>query len=165
MPSRNESPDVPDFDTEGEAAFLRKTLAAFIEDARFRSRAESASVAFGDTGFCFTVQLDVPVTGEPANDPSDAVDNVVEAVERLRGAAPDPAPSLIRRGRKPSQASRREGLTIETNHDHGTLHNYDTGEALRPATAEELAASDAEMAAGRPEGVIIVDGRRCYVVP
>lgn len=41
--------------------------------------------------------------------------------------------------------------------DH-TLRNYQTGEAIRPATADELAAS---LAAG-PEGVIMVDGVGCY---
>lgn len=38
----------------------------------------------------------------------------------------------------------------------GTLYDYATGEALRPATPEEQAASDAEVAAGHPEGVIEV---------
>lgn len=46
---------------------------------------------------------------------------------------------------------------------HGDLHDYTTGEYIRPATAAEKAASDAEVAAGHPEGVITVDGRSCYV--
>ncbi len=37
---------------------------------------------------------------------------------------------------------------------HGTLCDYDTGEFLRAASAEERAAS----------GVINVDGRRCHVI-
>ena len=42
---------------------------------------------------------------------------------------------------------------------HGTLTDYRTGEDIRPATAEEAAASTA---AGE-RGVITVDGRSCYV--
>lgn len=46
---------------------------------------------------------------------------------------------------------------------HGDLMDYTTGEYIRPATASEKAASDAEVAAGHPEGIITVDGRSCYV--
>lgn len=42
----------------------------------------------------------------------------------------------------------------------GYLHDYSTGESLRPASAYELAES---LNAG-PEGVIQVGGRACYVV-
>lgn len=47
--------------------------------------------------------------------------------------------------------------------DHGGLHEYATGAWLRPATQEEREASDKEVAAGHPEGLIEVDGRTCYV--
>ena len=43
--------------------------------------------------------------------------------------------------------------------DNGTLHDYKTGEAIRPATPAEIEAS---RNAGH-EGVIEVDGRSCYV--
>lgn len=49
--------------------------------------------------------------------------------------------------------------TNETVNEHGTLNDYKTGEVIRPATADELAASKA---AG-DTGVITVDGRSCYV--
>jgi hypothetical protein len=48
----------------------------------------------------------------------------------------------------------------ETQTDHGTLIDYQTGDDIRPATVSEREASDE---AG-PEGVIIVGGRSCYVV-
>jgi hypothetical protein len=43
--------------------------------------------------------------------------------------------------------------------EFGDLHDYATGEYLRPATLPER---DESRAAG-PEGVILVRGRRCYV--
>ena len=43
--------------------------------------------------------------------------------------------------------------------EYGDLHDYATGEYLRPAT---LAERDESRASG-PEGVILVRGRRCYV--
>ena len=49
--------------------------------------------------------------------------------------------------------------------DFGTLHDYATGEELRPATSDERKRSDDEIEAGHPEGVILVDGRSCYVEP
>ena len=46
---------------------------------------------------------------------------------------------------------------------YGDLMDYAAGEFIRPATAAEKATSDAEVAAGHPEGLITVDGRTCYV--
>ncbi len=47
--------------------------------------------------------------------------------------------------------------------DYGTLCDYQSGEALRPATTEERASSlDAAKSDGG-SGVIVVDGRSCYV--
>ena len=46
---------------------------------------------------------------------------------------------------------------------YGDLMDYTTGDYIRPATAEEKAASDAEVAAGHNEGLITVDGKTCYV--
>jgi len=43
--------------------------------------------------------------------------------------------------------------------DYGTLTDYASGEPIRPATREERKDSDEAL----PEGVIVVDGRRCYV--
>ena len=51
--------------------------------------------------------------------------------------------------------------TSETTTDHGTLTDYQTGEAIRPATRHEREESDD---AG-PEGIILVDGQSCYVDP
>ena len=47
--------------------------------------------------------------------------------------------------------------------DHGTLYDYSTGEELRPATAEEQAASEQAAETDGGHGVIEVDGRSCYV--
>jgi len=52
---------------------------------------------------------------------------------------------------------------VERDHAHGDLYDYQTGEYIRPATREERELSDAEVAAGREQGVIDVDGRSCYV--
>lgn len=47
----------------------------------------------------------------------------------------------------------------------GTLYDYDTAEPIRPATADELAASSyAAEHKDAGQGVIDVDGRRCYVL-
>ena len=52
------------------------------------------------------------------------------------------------------------GIDLENASDEdGTLHDYKTGDAIRPATALEIEAS---RNAG-PEGVIEVDNRSCYV--
>lgn len=53
--------------------------------------------------------------------------------------------------------------TITTN--YGSLHDYTTGEYIRAATQAERQESDAEVEAGHYEGVIVVDGRSCYVQP
>lgn len=42
------------------------------------------------------------------------------------------------------------------------LYDYDTAERIRPATADELAASIAAAERDGGAGVIEVDGRRCY---
>ena len=44
-----------------------------------------------------------------------------------------------------------------------TLHDYKTGEAIRPATAAELAASIEAAKTDGGAGVITVDGKSCYV--
>lgn len=49
------------------------------------------------------------------------------------------------------------------NDDHGDLHSYATGDYLRPATADEAKAAQAEVDDGNWEGIILVDGRSCYV--
>lgn len=46
----------------------------------------------------------------------------------------------------------------------GTLHGYDAGEAIRPATAEEAESSREAATRDGGAGVITVDGTRCYVV-
>ena len=46
----------------------------------------------------------------------------------------------------------------------GGLHDYETGDFLRPATSAEAAESRAAAALDGGAGVIRVDGRRCYVV-
>lgn len=45
-----------------------------------------------------------------------------------------------------------------------TLHDYRTGEVLREAAADELAASIDAAERDGGAGVIEVDGRTCYVV-
>ena len=47
----------------------------------------------------------------------------------------------------------------ESREEYGDLHDYHSGEYLRPATLPER---DESRASG-PEGVILVRGRRCYV--
>lgn len=44
-----------------------------------------------------------------------------------------------------------------------TLRDYQTGEAIRPATLAELAASIEATRDDGGAGVIVVDGRSCYV--
>jgi len=43
-----------------------------------------------------------------------------------------------------------------------TLHNYETGESIRKATAKELAESIEAAKHDGGAGVIVVDGIRCY---
>ena len=47
--------------------------------------------------------------------------------------------------------------------DNGCLCDYETGESIRPATADEAAASRATARTDGGAGVIRIDGRRCYV--
>lgn len=58
-----------------------------------------------------------------------------------------------------SLAIQSEYRHIGNSADDGTLHDYQSGEAIRPATPAEIEAS---RNAG-PEGVIEIDGRSCYV--
>jgi len=51
----------------------------------------------------------------------------------------------------------------ETKTESGRLVDYQTTEIIRPATADELAASRAAAERDGGRGVIEVDGRRCYV--
>ena len=43
------------------------------------------------------------------------------------------------------------------------LMDYETGDAIRLATAEEAVASEEAATRDGGAGVILVDGRRCYV--
>lgn len=52
---------------------------------------------------------------------------------------------------------------MNTENSTAALHNYKTGEVIRPATAEELAASIEAAKADGGAGVIVVDGVSCYV--
>jgi len=68
--------------------------------------------------------------------------------------------ALARAGERPDPDHVR---ALAMRPEHGTLCDYHTGEAIRRATAAELWASrDAAGRDGGP-GVIVVDGRRCYV--
>ena len=58
-----------------------------------------------------------------------------------------------------SEACARAEEARKSPSTHGDLHDYASGEYLRPAT---LAERDESRASG-PEGVILVRGRRCYV--
>lgn len=51
---------------------------------------------------------------------------------------------------------------MKTETTTATLHNYKTGEAIRPATAAELAASIEAAKTDGGAGVIVVDGVSCY---
>jgi hypothetical protein len=53
---------------------------------------------------------------------------------------------------------------MTTTTTHGTLTNYRTGEDIRPATASELAESEAAAEHDGGAGVIIVDDVPCYVI-
>src|SRR5690606_35949332 len=44
--------------------------------------------------------------------------------------------------------------------EYGDLMDYETGDYIRPATKQEREQSDAEVATGHHEGVIVVDWRR-----
>ena len=47
--------------------------------------------------------------------------------------------------------------------EHGTLCDYQTGESIRPATADERAESIDAARHDGGAGVIEIDGRLCYV--
>lgn len=47
--------------------------------------------------------------------------------------------------------------------DDGCLCDYETGESIRPATADEAVSSRAAARVDGGAGIIRVDGRRCYV--
>ena len=53
-------------------------------------------------------------------------------------------------------------MSNENNASTATLHDYKTGEAIRPATAAELAASIEAAKTDGGAGVIVVDGRSVY---
>ncbi|MGP6157915.1 MAG: hypothetical protein ACLPYS_10510 [Vulcanimicrobiaceae bacterium] len=53
---------------------------------------------------------------------------------------------------------------MNANESSATLCDYETGAALRPATADELAESIAAARVDGGAGVICVDGRTAYVV-
>lgn len=55
--------------------------------------------------------------------------------------------------------------TNEVTTSSATLHDYKTGEAIRPATQAELTASIEAASMDGGAGVITVDGRSCYVRP
>mgnify|MGYP007062849043 CR=1 FL=1 len=52
-----------------------------------------------------------------------------------------------------------EAKEIHCPDSFGTLYDYQTGDAIRPATRQERDSSDAEVASGNHEGVIAVDWR------
>lgn len=54
-------------------------------------------------------------------------------------------------------------MTTKTAKTHGTLMAYDTAETIRPATAAERETSIEAAKRDGGAGVILVDGRSCYV--
>jgi hypothetical protein len=90
-------PPDSDFDVEGEASFIRRTLQQFIDDARHRLKMTecpaSITISFGsDIGFklqlwtmsAATVPTVVALEAlELTQDPSDAVDEFVERILEL----------------------------------------------------------------------------------
>ena len=57
----------------------------------------------------------------------------------------------------------RAQKVVLTGRDESDLMDYDTAEAIRPATVEERAESTEAAKHDGGAGVIDVDGRRCYV--
>lgn len=53
-------------------------------------------------------------------------------------------------------------MSNENTTSSATLHDYKTGEVIRPATAAELAASIEAAKTDGGAGVIVVDGRSVY---
>ena len=52
---------------------------------------------------------------------------------------------------------------MSNTNENGTLRNYKTGEAIRPATEAEKIASESAAERDGGSGVIVVDGVSCYV--
>lgn len=74
-------------------------------------------------------------------------------------SAPKPWAAVLAARAECRRAAAAWHLSLWRDDDEGTLHDYKTGEVIRPATAEETAAS---RAAGK-EGVISVEGRAVFV--
>jgi hypothetical protein len=55
-------------------------------------------------------------------------------------------------------------MTTEINMTGPVLYDYNTGDAIRNATADELEASIEVAESDGGVGVILVDGKSCYVV-
>ena len=69
-------------------------------------------------------------------------------------------PVNARQARRAGRVERKQSMNKI---DNGTLHNLQTGEAIRPATAAEEAASIAAAAKDGGIGAIVVDSVTCYV--
>lgn len=54
--------------------------------------------------------------------------------------------------------------TVMSLHEPDVLHDYDTGQPLRPATTDEARDSSEAAEVDGGAGVIRVNGRRCYVL-
>jgi hypothetical protein len=88
----------PDFDEEAEAAFLRRTLGAFIADARKRIGAtERDEIALTFESGNFSLSLETKKaragswdrrreSGNPWEDPCEAVDDFVERINAAKAA-------------------------------------------------------------------------------
>ena len=115
----------------------------------------------------------VELGGGTLDEAGETIDLLVsrETIEALRieaGQAGDAETvEICRQAEDGDDAARAEVIAVlldaAASDDAATLHDYATGEALRPATAEELAASVAAAETDGGSGVIEVDGRRCYV--
>ncbi len=82
------------------------------------------------------------------------------------GARPDPGGKEPRRvfEENENMAHTRDGVvTRKTHATPGTLCDYQTSEALRDATQAETEESIAQATRDGGAGVILVDGRSCYV--
>jgi len=62
-----------------------------------------------------------------------------------------------------TRAKQRTEQNMSNKNENGTLRNYKTGEAIRPATEAEKIASEAAAERDGGAGVIVVDGVSCYV--
>jgi len=108
---------------------------------RCLGRAEEAATA-GDMA---SARANLEAAADLEYDLTGSADTVGAA---LATSGDEPAPPTTRTGEAPSAP---------------TLHAYDTGEELRDATGEELAASVEAARHDGGAGVIRVDGVRCYV--